>query len=107
MVYLSWQLGELPCTVHIFIPTILLFALFRKKGRTFFISANYGYEKHRRNRTGSRSCPRGNTPAQRSAFLAEAGPPHKNKTEVSLGFAVYLRLREPFLRSVADRKSVV
>ena len=36
MVYLSWRLGKPPCTVHIFIPTILLLALFRKKERAFF-----------------------------------------------------------------------
>ena len=35
MVYLSWRLGKPPCTVHIFIPTILILALFRKKGRVF------------------------------------------------------------------------
>nr|WP_297274380.1 hypothetical protein [uncultured Agathobaculum sp.] len=27
---------KLPCTVHIFIPTILLLALFRKEGRIFY-----------------------------------------------------------------------
>ena len=36
MVYLSWRLGKPPCTVHIFIPTILLLALFRKEERAFF-----------------------------------------------------------------------
>ena len=35
MVYLLWRLGKPPCTVHIFIPTILLLALFRKEGRVF------------------------------------------------------------------------
>ena len=35
MVYLSWRLGKPPCTVHIFIPTILLLALFRKEERAF------------------------------------------------------------------------
>ena len=36
MVYLLWRLGKPPCTVHIFIPTILLLALFRKEERAFF-----------------------------------------------------------------------
>ena len=35
MVYLLWRLGKPPCTVHIFIPTILLLALFRKEERAF------------------------------------------------------------------------
>ena len=55
--------------IHIFIPTILLLALFRKEERVF------------------------------CAFLQKLS--NKNKTEVTLGFCVYLRRREPFLRSAA------
>ena len=77
---LNMAVERLPCTVHIFIPTILLFALFQLKGRVFLCF------------TAKRIVP--------------APPcPHKNKTEVALGFCVQRRRREPFLRSAAWRTS--
>ena len=41
----------------------------------------------------------------RKALPTLRAPAYKSKTEVSLGFLLYLRRREPFLRSVAWRTS--
>ena len=41
----------------------------------------------------------------RKALSTLRAPAYKSKTEVSLGFLLYLRRREPFLRSVAWRTS--